>query len=211
VASDAVHGSSRGSQALLAAAIAAFAIVAGSAAAQPRPAASLGRDYQLDADHSSLVISSQLAGGIAAPDIRFTRLDGDLTYSPGAADRPSARIAVDTASAVAPGWTRRAALAALRPARWPRATFVSERIELVNERKWVMTGRLTLRGVSRPLRIDVALAQPSGEAAGDTTQRLRFAGRGRIRRSDFGITAPPFTRDEMALRFDVEFVCERVE
>jgi len=31
------------------------------------------------------------------------------------------------------------------------------------------------------------------------------------RRIDVIDTAPPFTRDEMALRFDVEFVCERVE
>ena len=195
---------------LLAAAIAAFALVTGPAAAQPMLTGSLGRGYLLDPDHSILVISSELAGGIAIPDIRFTRLDGDLTYSPDAEDRLSARIAVDMASAAAPGWTRRAALAALRPARWPRATFVSDRIQLVREGGWIMTGRLTLRGVSRPVRIDVALAQPSGEPA-VTAHRLRFAGRGRIRRSDFGISAPPFTRDEMALRFDVEFVRARTE
>jgi len=211
VARYAVHGSLGGSEALLAAAIAAFALVTGPAAAQPGSTASLGRDYQLDPDHSSLVISSQLAGGIEAPDIRFTRLEGGLTYPPDAADRPRARITVDTASAAAPSWTRRAALAALRPARWPHATFVSERIELITEREWIMTGRLTLRGVSRPVRLDVALAQPTGEPAGDMAHRLRFAGRGLIRRSDFGISAPPLTRDELALRFDVEFVCERAE
>ena len=113
-------------------------------------------------------------------------------------------IHVDTTSATAPAWTRRSALAALDPARWPQASFVSERIALAGDGAWAITGRLTLRGVTRPITLHGAVAEPTGAATTDAP-RLRFVGRGHIRRSEFGLSAPALTRDQMDLRFDVEF------
>lgn len=185
----------------------AFAALAPAAAAQPAPTPSStpAGDYVLDPDRSSLRITLGFAGGLGAAVVRFTRLDGGFAYPAGAREPSQVKMNVDTTSATGTPWTRRAALAALDAARWPRATFVSERIEMVGADAWAMAGRLTLRGVTRPLTLQVSLAPTDGQAAADGEQRLRFVGRGHIRRSEYGLHAPVLTRDQMDLRFDVEF------
>lgn len=186
-----------------------LALIAVPAAAQTAPATAPPGDYVLDPDRSSLRIGLRFAGGLSAAVVRFTRLDGALAYAPGVQSRSQARITVDTTSAAANAWTKRSALAALDPERWPRASFVSERIEVVGDGAWTMSGRLTLRGVTRPVTLDVGVAAPSDEPATSAGHRLRFVGRGHIRRSEFGIAAPALTRDLMDLRFDVEFAQQR--
>ncbi|CAN7410510.1 YceI family protein [Phenylobacterium sp. LjRoot219] len=198
----------RRARAALVAAATAFALLAAPALAQPPPVEAPPGEYRLDPDRSSLRINLGFAGGLGATSVRFTRLDGDLTHAPGAQERARVKINVDTTSATASAWTRRSALAALEPERWPQASFVSDRISMDGDGAWTMNGRLTLRGVTRPITLHGGIAEPTGAPSADAP-RLRFIGRGRIHRSEFGLPAPTLTRDQMELRFDVEFARRR--
>jgi len=186
-------------------AVLAFAALAAPLAAQPQAppaAASPAGDYVLDPDRSSLRIS--LGGPLGMAVVRFTRLDGGFVYPQGASAPTQVRMNVDTTSASGAPWTRRAAISALDVQQFPRATFVADSIEKVGDDDWSMAGRLTLRGVTRPLTLDVSLATPPSTAAGEP--RVRVVGAGQISRSAYGVPAPALASDRMDLHFDAEFV-----
>jgi len=189
------------------AAAAALTALAAPAAAQPQLFPTVPNpagDYVLDPDRSSLLIKLGVAGGLGMAVVRFTRLDGGFVYPQGAGAPTQVRLNVDTTSATGPPWSRRAAISGLDVGRFPQATFLSDSVGRVGQDAWTVAGRLTLRGVTRPLTLKVSRATAAGETA-EGERRVRVVGRGRISRSAYGVPAPALTSDQMDLRFDVEF------
>ncbi|HLJ70726.1 MAG TPA: YceI family protein [Roseiarcus sp.] len=70
-------------------------------------------------------------------------------------------------------------------ARYPEITFVSTHVERLDDHHARVVGDLTLRGVTRPLTVDVAV---EGAAAGEKN-RLRFRATGIVHRLEFGMDA----------------------
>lgn len=71
--------------------------------------------------------------------------------------------------------------------KFPEMTFHSKSIERVGEDKLKVTGDITLRGITRPMQLDVSVLDrkpdaPPGERC------ARFRGQGQIKRSEFGMT-----------------------
>jgi len=66
-------------------------------------------------------------------------------------------------------------------ARYPDITFVSDRVEKVDDHHARVSGDLTLRGVTRPFTVDVAVESDAG--------RLRFRAIGTVHRLEFGMNA----------------------
>ncbi|MFN3524256.1 MAG: YceI family protein, partial [Phenylobacterium sp.] len=91
---------------------------------------------------------------------RFTRWTGDILFSPQALDASKVSISIDLASAET-GDAQRDQM--LPSADWfdaeahPRATYTAERFEARGQDRYVAKGRLTLRGVSRPLDLPFEL------------------------------------------------------
>jgi polyisoprenoid-binding protein YceI len=69
-------------------------------------------------------------------------------------------------------------------ARYPDITFVSDRVEKVDDHHARVSGDLTLRGVTRPFTVDVAVESATGERG-----RLRFRAIGTVHRLEFGMNA----------------------
>lgn len=69
-------------------------------------------------------------------------------------------------------------------ARYPNITFVSDRVEKVDDHHARVSGDLTLRGVTRPFAVDVAVESGAGERG-----RLRFRATGTVHRLEFGMNA----------------------
>lgn len=67
--------------------------------------------------------------------------------------------------------------------RFPTLVFRSTRVERTGERTLKIDGDVTLRGVTRPMTLDVTVNQPSRPGAPPWT----FDARGRIKRSEFGM------------------------
>jgi len=109
---------------------------------------------------------------------RFEHWTADILFSPDALDGSRIKVAIDTAS-VDTGDEQRDA--SLPTADWldsgahPKATFTASRFERTGEGRYVADGRLTLRGVSRPLRLPFRLkidgdrAEVSGVTSLDRT------------------------------------------
>jgi polyisoprenoid-binding protein YceI len=70
-------------------------------------------------------------------------------------------------------------------AHFPEITFVSTRVEKLDDRHARVTGDLTLRGVTRPLAVDVEV----DGAKGREKSRLRFRATAVVHRLEFGMNA----------------------
>jgi polyisoprenoid-binding protein YceI/cytochrome b561 len=109
---------------------------------------------------------------------RFDRWTADILFSPQALDRSRVSVSIDPGK-VATGDAQRDA--SIPGADWfdaathPRASFVAEKFEKTGEGRYVAHGKLTLRGVTRPvdlpfrLKIDGDKARMSGVTSLDRT------------------------------------------
>jgi polyisoprenoid-binding protein YceI len=137
--------------------------------------------YRLDATNSRVAFTVQHLGfeWISA---RFSDISGEFVF-----DRAGPKSRVDVTVAIASldssdaRWNER-----LRSAEWldarryPHMTYHSTRVEL-DDQHGVANGELTLHGVTRPVVLTVTLLDCS------TGSQCRFAARGRIKRSEFGL------------------------
>lgn len=186
--------------AVLAPLLAAFAPMAPASAA-PDPAVASAGVYRLDPAHSTLAARAALFGGLYHYTLTFRSLSGRLDHDPSDLAGSPVAIAVDPRSIEAPDRAAvRAALALFEPDRYPSIDFRSRSYRPGAEGRGVLSGDLTLHGVTRPLVLDVTLrdVEPG---------RLRFSGRGKVRRSEHGMTSGRLvTGDAIDLAFEVEFV-----
>ncbi len=91
----------------------------------------------------------------------------------------------------------------------PTITFKSTRVEKVGDDKLKVTGDLTMRGVTKPIVLDVSA--PSQTVKGMKGELRRgFSATGKLNRKDYGlnwskmIEAGPVVSDEVNLQLDVE-------
>jgi polyisoprenoid-binding protein YceI len=69
---------------------------------------------------------------------------------------------------------------------FPHITFVSTGVEKIDDENYKLTGDLTIKGVTKPVTIDVEYSGAAKDPFGNT--RIGFEGRTAINRSDFGVT-----------------------
>ncbi len=93
----------------------------------------------------------------------------------------------------------------------PQVTFESESLEKKDHENYVLTGKITMKGVSKPITLNVlnngVIKDPYGN------QRTGFEISGKLNRKDFGLTWHQLTEagglvvgDEVKLLANVEFV-----
>lgn len=193
----------------MAAALLALALVApGTLAAEPRsrdPAQVPAGDYVLDKPHASLIARVPHLG-FSRYTMRFNRLDGGFTYDPAAWASPQMTFEADAASVDTGDKDFDKQVAGyFDAAAHPKITFQARSLEQTGEGTGKLTGDLTLRGVTRPVTLDIVFNGVGPGMMGGGT-RLGFSGTGRINRSDFGVDAvKQFVGDEVDLQFELEF------
>ena len=70
--------------------------------------------------------------------------------------------------------------------RYPEISFNSTRIDYLDGGRFRIVGALTMRGVTREIKLDAQLGGTRREAGGD--ERIELALRGELNRRDFGLT-----------------------
>ncbi|MBU1375087.1 MAG: YceI family protein [Alphaproteobacteria bacterium] len=157
--------------------------------------------YALDPRRATLALRVPYLGGVSASTVRFARLTGSFAYDPETWRATRVSIIVDPASAASQdGAMGRRVASALEPAKYPAIQFNSTSLESDADGRGQLKGALTLHGVTRPVTLDIVF-----KGVGPET-RLGFSGRGRVKRSEFGVTAArPFVGDMLDLAFEVEF------
>lgn len=179
------------------------------AAATPAWAEDDARQYALDPVHTRVVIGvshagfSQAVGTISGSTgtVRFDREDWrgahlDVTVP---VDRLDLGDAKWNAAVLAPNL--------LDARRHPQARFVSSAVEPVDADHARACGELTLRGVTRPLCLDVTFNALKRHPLPPFRRTAGFSASATLSRKDFGITAwPSVIGDAVTLRIEAEAV-----
>ena len=184
------------------------ALYAGSAAAAPSqdPARMPAGTYALEKTHAS-VLAKVRHLGLSAYTMRFNSFDASYDWDPKAPEAAKVTVTIDVNS-VDTGDAKVSAKFAdefLDGKNHPKATFVSTAIKRnADGFTGSMAGDLTLRGVTRPVTLEVIFR---GYEAGMLGARSGFSATGALKRSDFGSTnLSNFVADEIDLVIEVEFL-----
>ncbi|MDO8323774.1 MAG: YceI family protein [Phenylobacterium sp.] len=113
---------------------------------------------------------------------RFDQWTADIAFSPEALDRSHVKVTINLASVATGDPQRDVALPGadfFNVAEHPRAVFTADRFEATGPNRYIAHGRLSLRGVSRPVRLPFTL-----KIDGD---KARMSGVTTLDRTAFGV------------------------
>ena len=169
------------------------------------PAAAPAGHYVLDPRHASLIVRVRHMG-LSHYTMRFDRFDASYDYEPAHPEASKITVTVDansldTGDAAA---SKQFAREFLGDKLNPTITFVSTNIQATDADHGDMTGDLTLRGVTKPVTLDVTYDGTDASLIGG--RRMGFSATGVIKRSDFGSDAwQGAVGDNVQLVIEVEF------
>jgi polyisoprenoid-binding protein YceI len=170
--------------------------------------------YALDPVHTRVLFTVGHAGFSQALGT-FSGATGTVVFDPG--DWSKARIDVQVPLArldLGDEKWERAVLAEqfLDAEQHPVATFVSTRVEPVDATHATVVGQLTLRGLSREVRLDVTFHQLKRHPMPPFRRTAGFTATGAFSRQLFAIMAwPSVVGDEVTLRIEAEAVRGRAD
>ncbi|MGH8025526.1 MAG: YceI family protein [Pseudoxanthomonas sp.] len=186
--------------------IAALFAFAGSAFAAPVT-------YKIDPNHTN-VIASWSHFGFSNPSANFGQADGTIVYDADKVSASSVQVTLPLTglSALADQFYDHLTSADwFDAAKYPSATFKSTKVESAGEGKLKVTGDLTVKGVTKPVVLDVKLnkagVQPLAKRAA-----VGFDATATVKRSEFGLgNYVPNVSDEVSLRITTEAIVPKAE
>ncbi|MEO6518236.1 MAG: YceI family protein [Pseudoxanthomonas sp.] len=188
---------------LLVAALFAFA---GSALAAPVT-------YKIDPNHTN-VLASWSHFGFSNPSINFGAADGSIVYDAAKVSASSVQVTLPLSgvSALAADFFDHLSSADwFDAAQFPAATFKSTKVEAAGQGKLKVSGDLTVKGVTKPVVLDVTLNKV-GEQPMAKRAAIGFDATTTVKRSDFGLGKyVPNISDEVTLRITTEAVVPKTE
>ena len=195
-----------------AAAVSLSLLTGGAVVAQPAlprvPAEVQAGAYDLDSDHGKITWSVDHLG-FSTYKGQFVNVDADLVLDPAnpSASTLTATIPLTDVDSNSDGLDAHLQTADFfDTANHPVATYVSRSVTVdpADATRATVVGDLTLRGVTRPVTMEVKFNQAGPSMGG--VYRAGFDGHATIRRSDFGIDfALPMLGDEVDLHIEGEF------
>jgi polyisoprenoid-binding protein YceI len=169
--------------------------------------------YEIETHHTQVIFAIPHLG-ITDYYGRFEKISGTLNFNPGAPERSSISVAVDTASANVMSSEVMGQLVGptvFDSAKFPTATFRSTSLVRTGPTTGKMTGELTIHGVTKPVTFDVTynggLKAPVGNA-----YDLGFHATATIKRSDFGLDKMiwnSFVGDDVKLIIEAMFLQQK--
>ena len=179
----------------------ATALVAASASAF-----AAGVTYKLDPSHT-MVLASWNHFGYSNPSINFGQVDGTLVYDAEQVSASSVQVTLPLTglSALADQfYDHLTGDKWFDAAKYPSATFKSTKVEAAGEGKLKVTGDLTIKGITKPVVLDVTLNK-AGEHPMKKVPAIGFDATATVKRSDFGVGAfAPNVSDDVQLRITTE-------
>ena len=165
-----------------------------------------GVTYKLDPTHTN-VLASWSHFGYSNPYANFGDVDGTLVYDAAQVSASSVQVTLPLTglSALADQfYDHLTSDKWFDAAKYPAATFKSTRVEAAGEGKLKVTGDLTIKGITKPVVLDVTLNK-AGEHPMKKVPAIGFDATATVKRSDFGVGAyAPMVSDEVALKITTE-------
>lgn len=186
--------------------IAALLAFAGSAFAAPVT-------YKIDPNHTN-VIAQWSHFGFSNPIANFGKADGTIVYDAEnvAASSVQVTLPLSGLNSFVKAFDEHLLSADFFDAeKFPAATFKSTRVEAAGEGKLKVTGDLTIKGITKPVVLDVTLNK-AGEQPMAKRAAIGFDATASVKRSDFGVDKfTPAVSDEVSLRITTEAIVPKAE
>jgi polyisoprenoid-binding protein YceI len=198
--------------AVAAAAVMLFGCASLLAGVTPRPDTDLAKipagTYELDQSHANITfeISHMNFSNYVG---RFNSFTASLEFDPKTPDASKATVSIDPNSIDTNHEVLERDLRGknfFETETYPEITFVSDRLEITGTERGRLYGQFTLRGVTKPLVLDVTF-KGGGKHPMTGSFLLGFMATGSLKRADYGMTyLIPLVGDEVTFRFNGEFV-----
>ncbi len=169
-------------------------------------AAAAGVTYKLDPDHTN-VLARWSHFGYSHPSANFGQASGTLVYDAAAPEKSSVEVrlplsGLDTFVPALDAHLKTAEF--FDAAKFPAATFKSSKVHEVGKGKLKVDGMLTIKGVAKPVTLDVTLNN-IGVHPMTKQQSIGFDATATIKRSEFGMGLyAPAVSDDISLRITTE-------
>ncbi len=172
------------------------------------PAAAQTETWQLDPPHSAAQFSVRHMG-ISTIRGTFKKVSGVVQYDPSDVSKSSLDVTIDAASLDTRVDMRDNDLRSehfFDVQKYPTITFKSKRVEPAGAGKLRVTGDLTIRGVTKPVTLDVdGPSKPMKDPKGKL--HMGASATSTINRTDFGIDADQgMVGNDIGITIDVELV-----
>lgn len=162
--------------------------------------------YTIDPTHTD-VLATWNHLGFSNPSAHFGNVEGTLVYDADnvAASSVEVTLPLSGLNAFSQKFNEHLASADFfEVAKFPAATFKSTKVEAAGENKLKVTGDLTIKGITKPVVLDVTLNK-TGQHPMMKVPAVGFDATATLKRSDFGLGyAVPAVSDEVSLRITVE-------
>jgi len=173
------------------------------------PTAAPAGNYKLDPTHASVNWSLSHAG-LSNYTARFDTISGALNFNPESPENSTVDIRIDPKSVNTglPKFNEEIATSGnyFDADKFPEIKFVSTDIKLTGEATGLITGDLTVKGVTKPVTLDVVF-NGAGKSFGNPGKTLGFSATTKFLRSDYnmGHLVSFGIGDEVTLRIETEF------
>jgi polyisoprenoid-binding protein YceI len=143
--------------------------------------------YTIDYQHSDVSFSVR---HMVFAKVRghFTKWTADLAFDPANPTASSVSVTMDAGSIDTREAQRDGHLKSpdfLDAEKYPQITFKSTKVEKAGDKKYAVTGDLTIHGTTKPVKLDVEELGGGKDPWGN--QRVAFAAKARVDRGDFGL------------------------
>ncbi len=169
--------------------------------------------YKLDPNHTD-VIAQWSHFGFSNPSAHFGKADGSLVYDAENVGASSVQVTLPLAglnSFVSDFDDHLRSADFFEAEKFPSATFKSTRVESAGEGRLSVTGDLTIKGITKPVVLDVTMNK-AGEQPMAKRAAIGFDATGTVLRSDFGLGKyAPAVSDEVKLRITTEALVPKPE
>ena len=169
--------------------------------------------YKIDPNHTN-VLASWTHFGFSRPTVNFGQADGTIVYDAENVGASSVQVTLPLKglSALAEDFYDHLTSADwFDAAKYPDATFKSTAVEAAGEGKLKVTGDLTVKGVTKPVVLDVTLNKTAEHPMGKRAA-IGFDATATVKRSDFGLDKyAPKVSDDVALRITTEAMVPAAE
>ena len=128
--------------------------------------------------------------GIAGKTVHFEKISGTVTFKPGNLQSLDIDVTIDAATLSATdSFTEKRLKGSdfFDVSRYPTVTFSAEKLVMTDKTSGKLIGRLTARGITRPVTLAVRFSLPPATARGG--ERFQMSGVTTIDRRDFGMNA----------------------
>jgi polyisoprenoid-binding protein YceI len=164
--------------------------------------------WKIDPNHSAAQFSVRHLG-VSTVRGAFTKVSGSAVYDPADAGKDSVEVSIDASSVDTRVEMRDNDLRSPRfldAQKYPAITFRSKQVKAAGNGKLLITGDLTIKGVTKEVVLDVdgpsaAIKDPWGN------QRIGASATTKINRQDFGVSAlPGVVGDDISITIDTEMI-----